>query len=571
MGQEASVPRNLPDEAAAYHQQPPSPTQTAAAEQLPPPGMADNAVANVKVQSSGAQNATTDGNPSLLNLTASNATLPGSAIHVERPQSQKQLRQQPQQPLPQHQTAMHAIGGKTTIFPSRYNPNSIPSQPLQLQQGGSTPATTSIMSRAGLTSMIQRMGGVGSAGSRSVPNSPSRYGSRNSGSSHGAVKQNTSQNQHQQQRAHQHENKSYNSIHHQDLSPDSKARQQATMMRKQQKEQQRLQQQKNSRVALETHQLSSSSNGAIDDDGGSSKTLVNMMYAEGHNSTSSSAITVSTSVHFGANSDTNSGEGAATSLLAQGMTNLQFSPSRSQPQPLSQQNDKSPPSPRAISLRQMQHNDEEDWEKAWVEDSEDSDEDDDGAVDADISNKITGAGAATSTGGELLDDSDLPVVPDLSVGDAKFRVEGDESTAALRISNVDSGDSSVCLAQDIVTPPTLEMQSAFTPIQPQHPIGNIQQRDQGDDFLPAMPKTPLIHRSPLTNEVDEETGFTTLEANEALKLGAEYGQQYNWDLCNMEGALVEEEDERPCVKMFDPALRVLGRGSFGRVSDLPFC
>ena len=29
-----------------------------------------------------------------------------------------------------------------------------------------------------------------------------------------------------------------------------------------------------------------------------------------------------------------------------------------------------------------------------------------------------------------------------------------------------------------------------------------------------------------------------------------------------------EEEERPCVEMFDPALRVLGRGSFGRVSVL---
>ena len=559
MGQEASIPRNLPDEAAACHQEPPLPPQTAAAEQLPQPGMADNAVTNVKVQSSGAQNAPTDGNPSLLNLTASHATLPSSVIHMERPQSQKQLRQQPQQPLPQHPTAVHAIGGKTTIFPSRYNQNAIPPQPLPLQQGGSTPATTSIMSRAGLSSMIQRMGGVGSAGSsRSVPNSPSRYGSRNSGSSHGAAKQNTSQNLHhrqqQQQNAHQHEHKSNNSIHHQELSPDSKARQQATMMRKQQQEQQRLQQQKNTRVSLETHQLSSSSNSAIDDDGGSSKSLVNTMYAEGHNSTSSKPVTVTASEFLGENSDANSGEGAAT-LLAQGMTNLQLSLSRSQPRPLTQQNDKSPPSPRAISLRQMQHNDEEDWEKAWAEDSEDSDEDDEVMADADMSNKITGAGVATITGSEL-DDSNLPIVPDFSVGDAKLRVEVNESTGAFRTSDVDSGDSNVPLAHGIVEPKTLEMQSAFTPIQPQHLLGNIQQRD----------KIPLIHHPPLKNEVDDKARFM-LEANETLKQGAEYVQQRNWDLCNREGALVEEEDERPCVKMFDPALRVLGRGSFGRVSD----
>jgi hypothetical protein len=175
----------------------------------------------------------------------------------------------------------------------------------------------------------------------------------------------------------------------------------------------------------------------------------------------------------------------------------------------------------------MQHNDEEDWEKAWAEDSEDSDEEDDGVVNADNSNKITATAAITGGG---IDDSMLPVVPDLSTGDAKGRVEGDESI--IPPPDVDSGDSSM----NIVAPPTLAMQSAFPPTKLQYPAeNNIQQRDQGNELLPVMTKPPSIQQSALYP--------------------------------NREGVIIEEEDERPCVKMFDPALRVLGRGSFGRVSQ----
>ena len=42
-----------------------------------------------------------------------------------------------------------------------------------------------------------------------------------------------------------------------------------------------------------------------------------------------------------------------------------------------------------------------------------------------------------------------------------------------------------------------------------------------------------------------------------------YYQKGHWDSYAREE---EEEIEKPCVAMFDPALRVLGRGSFGRVS-----
>lgn len=568
MGQEASVPRNVSDEAAAYHQQPPS---------LSPPQDASASSAGARPTTASVGNNVANANAILsdINLPVNDATLPSRVIHAERPQSQQQLRQQtPPQPQHQHQLAAQAIVGKSTILPSRSTQHAAPSPRLSpsQQQGGSASATTSIMSRAGLSSMIQRMGGVGSAGSRSVPNSPSRRVSRNVGSSHGTVKQNSSQiqqreqvQQHQEQIVSRADNVHNNSVHHQELSPDSKARQQAEMMRKQQQESQRLKLQQNPSFEAAAQQSSLSYNGTTADSE-SSKTMLNMMYTEGHTSTSSNAITVPTPDIFGSNMDSGESALSTTPSLVQGMTNLNLSPqqpsSRSQARPPTQQN-KSPPSPRAISLRQMQHNDEEDWEKAWAEDSEDSDEEDDGVVNANNSNKITATAAIT---GGSIDDSMLPVVPDLSTGDAKGRVEGDESI--IPPPDVDSGDSSMSLAQNIVAPPTLAMQSAFPPTKPQYPMeNNIQQRDQGNELLPVMTKSPSIQQSALPNEIIDEETRLTLEANEALQRGDENGQQYNWDMCNREGVIIEKEDERPCVKMFDPALRVLGRGSFGRVSQ----
>lgn len=556
MGQEASVPRNVPDNTAAYHQnqQLPSSSQPKTVGLPPPPLSEGTNVARVHLNAADDQH-TVDGNISLLNPPTTDATPPTSFMHAERPQSHQELRQQQ---LPQHPTAAQAIGGKTTVFSTRYQ-NTIPSLSLQ-QQGGSTPATSSIMSRAGISSMIQRIGGAGSAGTRSVPNSPSRYSSRNIGSSHGIVKQSNIQSQQPQQQQAQHDMAprsnitTNNSIHHQELSPNSKARQQASMLRKQQQDQ------KNPRVAIVTQQPSSTFNCATADEG-SSKMIVNMLLAQGHKEISSSTITVPAPDRSGANDNVNSGEIAisTSTSLVKGINNLHLTPSSlSQPRPPSQQNFKSPPSPRAMSLRKMQHNDEEDWEKAWVEDSEDSDEEDEGVVDVDISHKVTATAAIN--GGEL-DDSMLPIVPDLSGSDTKTRVKGEKSSAALLPQDVDSEDSSVSFSRDVVTPPTLPVQSAFIP------IDDLQKRDQGNDVLPAVAKAHLIQHPALPNKMDEKRRLT-IEANEASEQGDDYEQRYDWDLCHREGALVEEEDERPCVKMFDPALRVLGRGSFGRVSDL---
>ncbi|KAL7513691.1 hypothetical protein ACHAXN_011024 [Cyclotella atomus] len=42
----------------------------------------------------------------------------------------------------------------------------------------------------------------------------------------------------------------------------------------------------------------------------------------------------------------------------------------------------------------------------------------------------------------------------------------------------------------------------------------------------------------------------------------------DWEGYNHESHEDMTDAERPCVDMFDPALRVLGRGSFGRVSTI---
>ena len=83
-----------------------------------------------------------------------------------------------------------------------------------------------------------------------------------------------------------------------------------------------------------------------------------------------------------------------------------------------------------------------------------------------------------------------------------------------------------------------------------------------------------------------ESNVTSVESVTAATTAILQGEEdENWDTFvrrdNMiiDNILTEDEDdvggddddddddtERPCVSMFDPALRVLGRGSFGRVS-----
>jgi len=312
------------------------------------------------------------------------------------------------------------------------------------------------------------------------------------------------------------------------------------MMRQQQ---QQVQQQRPPHP-LSTQQSSSSYHTASSGDESQSdnSTLVNMMYSsEGNKVTSDSSKTVPTSNLSG--NDIN--HTAPASPLVQGMTNLSLSTQRHPQQQTLPPMPRSPPSPRAQAMKKMQNNDEEDWEKAWAEDSE-SDEDDEGA-----SSIITEAGSTR-----------VPIVPSLEPSSAAMGAG--QQTLPIR-PDMDSGHSSASV--QVIAPPNAAMHSAFTPTQPQQPSN---QKKQPVPSSSAAMKTPIIQYPPIKDpshftspefptsrrEMEEDARLLK-EANAALQ--GEDGKQH-WD-----SYMREEEVDRPCVDMFDPALRVLGRGSFGRV------
>ena len=145
----------------------------------------------------------------------------------------------------------------------------------------------------------------------------------------------------------------------------------------------------------------------------------------------------------------------------------------------------------------------------------------------------------------------IPLVPNLDHGEKQQQQQ-------LEQAEIDKGQSSAN-----IQPPT-----AATP---QHKQPQQQQKHQLETI-----KTPIIQystniqpKSHFTSpdlptaqthsqqELDEESKLVQT-ANEML------GEEYAGDFVREEQ---EEELERPCADMFDPALRVLGRGSFGRVSS----
>jgi hypothetical protein len=407
-----------------------------------------------------------------------------------------------------------------------------------------------MMSRAGLSSMFQRAVSVSSGG---IGGGSGHGSSRKAGKGSGQQRQ---QQQHQQQ--HQQvetaPNNTNNHIHHQDLSPESMARQQATMMKKQEQQQQQQQRQQRQTKPTSTHQSSS---------------LDAMHSGDGHQYATSSANGMLTSNRSGADYD-NVVVVAAASSMVQGMTNLNVSPQR----PSSSQHSKptTPPSPRALLLEKMQNNDEEDWEKAWAEDSEDSDEDGDATPKR--GNNIIAVPAIAGV---------APTIPYLKPNSAIA-----VPILPHRLPSVEGSDQAVAAPTSISS-----AHSAFVPTKPppqEQPLDDRyqqQQHQQANDAssLPDMLRTPIFQYPPIRPEshylspehpstqrdVDEDARLLR-EANEALQdeeVG-EDGRRYDWNSYIREGIAVDggekAEDERPCVSMFDPALRVLGRGSFGRVS-----
>lgn len=304
------------------------------------------------------------------------------------------------------------------------------------------------------------------------------------------------------------------------------------------------------------------------------------------------------SYHTAAESERHeSSSGTDNDGIVQGMKSVSLS---SQQQEQQSKGGGSPPSPRAQLLKKMQNNDEEDWEKAWAEDSESSDDEDDDERKG---------GAAEGSGrddGASAEGGPLPIVPDLTGSSAHIggalkasrpgasvtkaggippstAVSAAASTPVLPYRpDMDSGHSSASV--HVAPPPPPQPFKSQHQQQPQQYIQQ-QQRLQTIGMpqpvnipviqLPAVTPTSQFTAPPsdypMSQQEIEEDARLVSQANEALHTGDESNR---WDtyaaprghvMGDDEGATTEEEDERPCPEMFDPALRVLGRGSFGRV------
>jgi len=267
----------------------------------------------------------------------------------------------------------------------------------------------------------------------------------------------------------------------------------------------------------------------------------------------------------------NNRSSSPTNNISQGISNIQLSPKRTTHQ--QQHSSSPPPSPRAITLKQMSNNDEEDWQKAWEEDSEeesdDDDEHDDGVVENDRgrdhvkeSTPSLASSVGATAGSERGDNRILPNVPNLIVGKQQQQLSKPSITT---------------------TAASIIQQGGIPPIPPYTPANNQQQQLETlktpiIQYKPIQPKShftspiiPSIQAGYTQDEIDEENRLVQT-ANEILGTDSEYvrGQTKTTG-----GRVVIEGDnddqeviERPCCEMFEPALRVLGRGSFGRVSLL---
>lgn len=369
--------------------------------------------------------------------------------------------------------------------------------------------------RAGISSMIQRMGGTSSQTSK-------RFAARTKGPTHNtnnaAPPGESSSNSNNTGNHPLHYN-SDNVVHHQDLSPMSKARQQAMQQQKMQQQQQQTQ-----------HVLVSNEGGATSPP---PNTFVNVMYTNRsssdktvHTANTSSGQTAARALGGMTDNTHTTGQNSAASasLLTVEMSNMEINGRGSETK-------KAPSSPRALSLKNMQNNDEEDWEKAWAEDSESDDEDEDGHVQH------------QHVGGEM------PVVPSL-----ESTAAGHTASLAFR-PDMDSGHSSTSVQiagmGGVSSTSAQQQQALHNGIPPSAPPGSYPYSTP-----PYGMQQQLLHSQPLTAEEDARL---MQEANHALQGG--------WDSYALDIGEGEKEAEKPCVGMFDPALRVLGRGSFGRVSD----
>jgi hypothetical protein len=173
--------------------------------------------------------------------------------------------------------------------------------------------------------------------------------------------------------------------------------------------------------------------------------------------------------------------------------------------------------------QQSQLQDEDDWEKAWAEDSE-SDEEEEPSDDTAV--EVASATAAASLRIDAVSPTGHTVGqhfrPDLDSGFAA-------SDAAVSLSDAAGMDMGATVADAAV--------GYFEEDQMQQ-----QQQQQ--------------QQSPDLNNLQPQEGTD--------QILTEDWEGYHHEI--QDDSTKDMDMERPCVDMFDPALRVLGRGSFGRVS-----
>lgn len=216
-----------------------------------------------------------------------------------------------------------------------------------------------------------------------------------------------------------------------------------------------------------------------------------------------------------------------------------------------------PASPRALALNKMKDNDEDDWAKAWAEDSgsddddDEEDEEEEGVGDGGVgSSKV---GHATAGGVHQLPPA-MPVLTGSST--VMGQQQHHQQQQQQQLHQPQQQYIQQQYIQEQARPPPYT-----TPGQPQPKEFSTDRVIQQQLFPPQQQQqqyqTPQQQSQQQQAIMGDEDAKLLFEADQALLKDGGSWDSYCAD---------ESVDEKPCVEMFDPALRVLGRGSFGRVS-----
>eukprot|EP00984_Skeletonema_dohrnii_P009157 scaffold3465_cov89-Skeletonema_dohrnii-CCMP3373.AAC.9 len=195
-----------------------------------------------------------------------------------------------------------------------------------------------------------------------------------------------------------------------------------------------------------------------------------------------------------------------------------------------------PASPRALALNKMKDNDEDDWAKAWAEDSG-SDDDDDEEEDEE-----EGGGGG---GDKIIGGGGDQLPPSMPVLTGQGAVMGQHQHQQQQ--QLHQPQQQYIQQQARPAPYT-------TPGQPQPkelpPTDRIVQQQLFTSPPPQQQQQQYQQQQQQAIMGDEDAKLL-LEADQALLKDGGSWDPYCAD---------ESVEEKPCVEMFDPALRVLGRG-----------